>query len=54
MNDLSLYIDFLLDIYVDDSNIHATGKTIEELESKHNIDFKIYKSGAKYHNGCQC
>ncbi len=47
MNDLHLYIDFPLDMYADDSTIHVNGKTLEELESKLNIDFKMYKSGAK-------
>ncbi len=40
MNDLPLYIDSPLDMYVDDSPIHVTGKTIEELESKLHIDLK--------------
>ncbi len=40
MNDLPLYINSLLDMYADDSTIHVTGKTIEELESKLNIDLK--------------
>ncbi len=40
MNDLPLYIDSPLDMYADDSTIHVTGKTIEELESKLNIDLK--------------
>ncbi len=40
MNDLPLYIDCPLDMYSDDSTIHVTGKTIEELESKLNIDLK--------------
>ncbi len=37
MNDLPLYIDAPLVMYADDSTIHVTGKTIEELESKLNI-----------------
>ncbi len=40
MNDLPLYIDNPLDMYADDSTIHVTGNTIEDLESKLNIDFK--------------
>ncbi len=40
MNDLPLYIDSPLDMYADDLTIHVTGKTIEELESKLNIDLK--------------
>ncbi len=40
MNDLPLYIDSSLDMYTDESTIDATGETIEELESKLNIDFK--------------
>ncbi len=38
MNDLPLYIDSPLDMYADESTIHVTGKTIEELECKLNID----------------
>ncbi len=34
-------------MYNDGSTIHVTGKTIEELESKLNIDLKMYKSGAQ-------
>ncbi len=37
---LRLYIDSPLDMYADDSTTHVTGKTIEELESKLNIDLK--------------
>ncbi len=40
MNDLPVYIDSPLDMYADDSITHVTGKTIEELESKLNIDLK--------------
>ncbi len=40
MNDLPLYIDSPCDMYADDSTIHVTLKTIEELESKLNIDLK--------------
>ncbi len=40
MNDLTLYIDSPLAIHADDSTIHVIGKTIEELESKLNIDLK--------------
>ncbi len=37
MNDLPLYILTPLDMYADDSTIHVTGRTIEELEIKLNI-----------------
>ncbi len=47
MNDLPVYIDSPLDMYADDSTIHVTGKTIEELESKLNIDLQMYKSCAQ-------
>ncbi len=40
MNDLPLYIDSPLDMYADDSTIHVTENTIEELESKFNINLK--------------
>ncbi len=40
MNDLPLYIDSPCDMYADDSTIHVTGKAIEELETKLNIDLK--------------
>ncbi len=40
MNDLPLYIDSPLGMYADDSTIHVTEKSIEELENKRNIDFK--------------
>ncbi len=40
MNDLPLDIESPLDMYADDSTIHVTGKTIEDLESKLNIDLK--------------
>ncbi len=40
MNDLPLYIDSPLDMYADYSTIHVSGKTIDELESKLNIDLK--------------
>ncbi len=40
VNDLPIYIDSPLDMYADDSTIHVTGKTIEELESQLNIDLK--------------
>ncbi len=53
MNDLPLYIDSPLDMYADDSTIHFTGKTIEELESKLNIDFKHVQIWCQKQNGCQ-
>ena len=38
INDLPLHIESPLDMYADDSTIHATGKTVEELETKLNND----------------
>ncbi len=37
MSDLPLYIDTPLDMYADDSTIHVTEKTIEELKKTLNI-----------------
>ncbi len=54
MNDLPLYIDSPLDMYADDSTIHITGKTIEELKCKLNIDLKKVQIWCKKtQNGCQ-
>ncbi len=53
MNDLLLYIDSPLDMYADASTIHVTGNTIEELESKINIELKNVQIWClKKQNGC--
>jgi hypothetical protein len=40
MNDLPLYIESPLDLYADDSTLNASGKTIEEVEIKLNLDLE--------------
>ncbi len=40
MNDLPFHVDSPMDMYADDSTIHATGETIQEVEHKLNVDLK--------------
>ncbi len=47
MNDLPLHVDLSLDMYVDDSTLGASGKTIEDLEIKQTLIWPRSISGAK-------
>jgi hypothetical protein len=40
MNDLPLHVDSPLDMYADDSTLHASGDTTEDLEEKLNRDME--------------
>ncbi len=38
MNDLPLHVESELDMYVDDSTLCATGKTVEDLDLKGHVN----------------